>query len=172
MVLSPRESGTRVASAVWNPNALRDDEPDSVVEPFDASAGESVFDCDEDPGATGADGSCEIGERGEPAALRPRAPAVEQLDADLSGVEVAGEDRPECCSSPEPGSNKPTCHRFVQQTPSARNTRSGNCGVRIGHVTPADSVGVSLDQPNPSYIARREGAPNPRGNRQGAPCAR
>ena len=73
-------------------NVQQLDPSDSVVEALNAAVGQAVLDRDESAGAVGADGACEFDERGEPAALRPRTPAVEQHGGVVDG-EVAGEDR-------------------------------------------------------------------------------
>ena len=75
------------------PEGASHDQGDALVESLKARVGEAEPDRGEDPFTMFADGAAGLDERLEPAALRPRAPAVDQL-GDLVLGEVAGEDRP------------------------------------------------------------------------------
>ena len=75
------------------PEGASHDQGDALVEPFEARVGEAEPDRGEDSVTVFADGAAGLDERLEPAALRPRTPAVDQL-GDLVLGEVAGEDRP------------------------------------------------------------------------------
>lgn len=70
------------------------DEPDPVVEAFDAAVGQPEAEGVDDVFAAPADGAGELDERGESAALGPCASPVEQLFGG-GGVEVVVEDGPE-----------------------------------------------------------------------------
>ena len=72
-----------------------DDQSDVVVESFGAAVVHPEADGGEDAVAELADGLGHLDERGESGAAGLRAPAVEQLGG-LVGVEVPGEDLPEC----------------------------------------------------------------------------
>jgi hypothetical protein len=67
------------------------DEPDSVVEAFNAAVGKAEPDGGEDPVAVCPDGSRQFDERVEAAALCPRAPPVQQVPGVGFG-EATGED--------------------------------------------------------------------------------
>ena len=93
--MGPQVSMTRAmaALAVWQPKPRRTMSRTRVLRPFDASVGKPESDGGQDAVAVGADGAGEFDEWRQAAALRPRAPAVEQV-AGFGFGEVAGEDRP------------------------------------------------------------------------------
>src|SRR5680860_1593576 len=68
------------------------DQSDGRVSTLDPAVGQAQADGGEDAVAVGADGAAQLDERGQPRALRPAAPAVQEA-GDFGGVQVTGEDR-------------------------------------------------------------------------------